>query len=141
MFDLKRFIKAQDSIWETVLTEIGNGRKRSHWMWYIFPQINGLGYSSTTKFYSIKSKDEAYAYLTHPILSERLRELLEILLKFEQKSVNDIFPYPDNLKFHSCLTLFASITEENDIYRKALIKFFTGKEDERTQRIIKERWE
>src|SRR5690348_3268527 len=108
-FDLDRFVRAQEEVYCRALSEITLGRKRSHWMWFIFPQIDGLGCSSTAKFYAIKSKDEAKAYLNHPRLGKRLNECAEALLKIKGKSATEIFGYPDDLKLRSSMTLFASV--------------------------------
>ena len=110
-FGLSRFIKAQDKIYDRVLHELRSGRKRTHWMWFVFPQIAGLGYSSTTQYYSIKSAEEARQYLKHPVLGERLRECAETILALEGLSVEEIFGYPDDLKLKSSMTLFASAAE------------------------------
>src|SRR3954471_2301881 len=104
-YDLSRFLQAQEDDYEQALSEIAGGRKRSHWIWYIFPQIDGLAFSSTSKFYAIKSIEEARAYLDHPILGPRLRECAEATLGVEGRSAAEIFGYPDDLKLKSCATL------------------------------------
>src|SRR6476469_7905064 len=113
--DLARFVEAQAGDYETALAEIRSGRKRSHWMWYIFPQIDGLAFSSTSKFYSIKSADEAKAYLAHPVLGPRLRECAAAFIGVEGRSAHDIFGSPDDLNLRSCATLFASVSPPDSV--------------------------
>ena len=137
--DLSRFIKAQDSSYEEALSEIKSGRKRSHWMWYIFPQFKGLGYSETSKYYSIKDMDEAKRYLNHPILGERLKLITKELLALDENNANNVFGSPDDLKLKSSMTLFAAIevTKEN-IFQAVLDKYFNGQTDIKTLTLIKE---
>ena len=104
-FDLSRFVKAQDGVYERALKEIKRGEKQSHWMWFIFPQIDGLGSSSTARFYSVKSGPEAKAYLDHPLLGPRIIECSQVLLRIQGRSASDIFGYPDDLKLRSSMTL------------------------------------
>jgi len=130
--DLKRFVDAQRDDYETALSEIKSGRKRSHWMWYIFPQILGLGFSSTSKFYAIKDRDEAVAYLCHPILGERLISISKELLKAPTDNANAIFGSPDDLKLKSCMTLFAALPNTDSVFAAVLEKFFGGIGDEKT---------
>ena len=106
-YDLRRFVDAQRAVYETVYRELCQGRKQSHWMWFIFPQIQGLGHSATAQKFAISSREEAEAYLAHPILGPRLRECTRIVADLEGKSVEDIFGYPDDMKFRSSMTLFA----------------------------------
>jgi len=120
-FDLNRFVEAQEEIYPRALAEIKLSRKRSHWMWFIFPQIDGLGHSSTARLYAIKSKEEAKAYLDHPVLGKRLIECSEALLKIKGKSAEEIFGYPDDLKLRSSMTLFASVSEPDPIFSRAWI--------------------
>lgn len=134
--DLNRFLKAQENDYLTALSEIKAGRKRSHWMWYIFPQVKGLGFSETSKFYAIKDIEEAVAYLKHPVLGKRLKEITSELLKLHTNNASEVFGSPDDMKIKSSLTLFAAITDETSIFREALQKFFGGKEDEQTLRIL-----
>ena len=108
-FELNRFIEAQEPLYPTVLKELKNGIKLSHWMWFIFPQVFGLGQSKTTQFYAIKSKEEAIAYLNHPLLGERLRECAALLLSHEDKTASQIFGSPDSFKLQSSMSLFASV--------------------------------
>lgn len=133
-FDLDRFIAAQDAVYETVTTELRAGRKQSHWMWFIFPQIAGLGFSDPAQRYAISSLDEAREYLAHPVLGLRLRECTALVLEIKDKSVDDIFGYPDNLKFQSCMTLFKRAAREDTEaeFNDALERFYGGKEDRQT---------
>jgi uncharacterized protein (DUF1810 family) len=123
-YDLQRFVDAQGPVFEQVRSELMQGRKRSHWMWFIFPQIKGLGRSLTTDVYAISSRKEAEAYLKHPILGPRLRECTQLVNLIEGRSVSQIFGYPDDLKFRSCLTLFAHATSDNEVFMEALRKYF-----------------
>lgn len=134
--DLERFVKAQEENYETALNEIKQGRKRSHWMWYIFPQIKGLGHSPIAQYYSIQDKMEAENYLKHPILSKRLVEISEELLKLDNDNASEVFGYPDDMKLKSSMTLFYLVSE-NNVFKKVLEKFFCGKLDERTIEILK----
>lgn len=134
--DLERFVKAQEENYETALNEIKQGRKRSHWMWYIFPQIKGLGHSPIAQYYSIQDKNEAENYLKHPILSKRLVEISEELLKLDNDNASEVFGYPDDMKLKSSMTLFYLVSE-NNVFKKVLEKFFCGKLDERTIEILK----
>jgi len=136
--NLQRFIDAQQRDYPTALVEIKSGRKRSHWMWYIFPQIQGLGFSSTSKFYAIKDVDEAITYLTHPVLGERLIAISKALLKLADHDAANIFGYPDDLKLRSCMTLFAALPDTDPVFDAVLEKFFGGKKDEATLRLIEQ---
>lgn len=136
-FDLSRFVKAQDSVYDRVLLELKNGRKSSHWMWFVFPQIDGLGHSSTTKYYAIKSVEEARRYLQHPVLGKRLRECCETILALEGLSASRIFGYPDDMKLKSSMTLFASVAESGSVFTRVLEKYFQGARDERTVDLLK----
>jgi uncharacterized protein (DUF1810 family) len=132
-FDLERFVAAQADVFATVEDELRAGRKRSHWMWFIFPQLRGLGHSPTAQFYAIGSLDEARAYLAHPVLGPRLTRCTEHVLALRGRSPNAIFGSPDDLKFHSSLTLFALADETPEsIFRKALARYFDGRNDDRT---------
>ena len=131
-FDLNRFISAQARIYDRVLTELRNGQKRTHWMWYIFPQLDGLGHSTTAKHYGIKSREEAQEYLNHPVLGARLLECVEVVFAIEGRSVSKIFGHPDYLKFKSSLTLFSLISEPNSVFDSVLDKYFQGERDVRT---------
>jgi uncharacterized protein (DUF1810 family) len=137
-FDLNRFVQAQEEIYPRALAEIQLGRKRSHWMWFIFPQIDGLGHSSTARFYAIKSKQEAKAYLDHPVLGKRLIECSEALLKIRGKSGEEIFGYPDDLKLRSSMTLFASVSESNLIFSRVLDQYYGSQPDGQTLELLKQ---
>lgn len=129
--DLERFLKAQERDYATALNEIKNGRKTSHWIWYIFPQIAGLGFSSTSKYYSIKDKNEAIEYLNNKILRNRLIEICEALLSLESNDATYVMGYPDDLKLKSSMTLFNEVSDI-DIFKKVLDKFYNGEKDEMT---------
>ena len=131
-YDFQRFIDAQNPVFEQVCAELGAGQKRGHWMWFIFPQLRGLGYSEMATRFAISSLDEAEAYLKHPILGSRLRECTRLVLLVEGRSINQIFGYPDDLKFRSSMTLFASTISENQIFKDALQKGFAGEPDRLT---------
>ena len=128
-YDLRRFVDAQRAVYETVYRELCQGRKQSHWMWFIFPQIKGLGHSATAQKFAIPSREEAEAYLAHPILGPRLRECTRIIADLEGKSVEDIFGYPDDMKFRSSMTLFAQTETDNEIFERCLEKYFGGEAD------------
>ena len=129
---LQRFIDAQSSIYEQVCEELRAGRKRSHWMWFIFPQIAGLGHSETARFYAIQSIDEAKAYLEHPVLGSRLLECTSLVMLVSGKSIHDILGSPDDMKFRSCMTLFARAGADNKPFEDAIEKYFGGRHDPRT---------
>ena len=135
-FQLSRFVNAQDKIYDRALAELKDGRKRSHWMWFVFPQIEGLGFSSTTQYYSIKSLEEARRYLDHPVLGKRLRECTETILALEGLSASSIFGYPDDLKLKSSMTLFAGVAEPQSVFMRVLEKYYQGNPDERTVAIL-----
>jgi uncharacterized protein (DUF1810 family) len=130
--DLQRFVDAQNGVYEQVCSELRKGHKRGHWMWFIFPQIKGLGYSATSNKYAIASRDEAVAYLTHPILGPRLRECTRMVTLLEGRSLDQIFGYPDDLKFRSCMTLFAHATSDNEVFLEAIEQFCGGESDDLT---------
>ena len=134
--DLDRFVRAQEDSYAPALAEIRSGRKRSHWMWYVFPQFDGLGYSPTSRRYSIKSAAEAVAYLKHPILGPRLLECGEALLGVEGRSALDIFGSPDDMKLRSCATLFASVSPSGSVFDRLLDKYFQGRRDDATLRLM-----
>ena len=131
-FQLQRFVDAQQPIYEAVLSELRAGRKRSHWMWFIFPQISGLGHSSTAQTFAVSSLAEAAAYLAHPILGPRLRECAGLVAGIKGRSVDEIFDGPDDLKFHSSMTLFARAAPREPIFAACLEKYFGGQLDPRT---------
>ena len=130
--DLSRFLKAQEHDYEQALSEIRSGRKRSHWMWYIFPQIQGLGFSSTAQYYAIRDLQEAKDYLAHPILGARLKEISSALLDLEGLSASEIFGYPDDLKLRSSMTLFRMADLDEPIFLEVLEKYYDGEPDFRT---------
>ena len=134
--DLKRFEIAQKTDYELALAEIKKGRKTSHWMWYIFPQVAGLGLSDTSRFYSIKDLEEAAEYLRHPVLGSRIIAISKELLKLKSNNARMIFGIPDDMKLRSSMTLFASIPDTNPIFQLVLDKFFEGKTDPYTMKII-----
>jgi uncharacterized protein (DUF1810 family) len=134
--DLNRFVSAQASDYQRALAELRNGRKRSHWIWYIFPQIDGLGFSSTAKHYSIKSLDEAKAYFAHPVLGPRLVECAEALLKIENRTAHQILGSPDDLKVRSCATLFAAVSPAGSVFERVLEKYYDRERDAKTLGIL-----
>jgi len=135
-YNLERFVSAQENDYETALSEIENGRKRSHWMWYIFPQIQGLGFSDKSRYYALKDLHEAEAFLTHEVLGSRLIRITNQLLQLEEDDANRIFGSPDDLKLKSSMTLFSSLDGADPIFQSVLDKFFKGSRDEKTLKII-----
>jgi len=136
-FNLERFVTAQAPVFEAVLAELRAGRKRTHWMWFVFPQLAGLGRSSTARFYGIGSLDEARAYLAHPVLGERLEFCTRIVLANEASSLHAIFGSPDDLKFRSSMTLFAQVADSSDNpFRQALDRWCGGHPDQQTLALI-----
>jgi len=131
-YNLQRFVEAQELIYARVLAELRAGNKRSHWMWFVFPQIAGLGHSETARRFAISSRAEAAAYLEHPILGSRLRECCRLATTVEGRSARQIFGSPDDLKFRSSLTLFAEAASDNAIFKTALQKYFGGEPDSLT---------
>lgn len=136
VYNLHRFLDAQQPVYDAVLDELRAGRKSSHWIWFIFPQIAGLGRSGTAQQFAIGSLDEAKAYLQHPILGPRLRACTQLVLNVEGRSAEEIFGYPDYLKFRSCLTLFLTAAPDNALFNAALLKYFHGKPDQLTLDIL-----
>jgi uncharacterized protein (DUF1810 family) len=137
-FNLDRFVEAQEPIFATALDELRAGQKRSHWMWFVFPQLQGLGHSPLASFYGIASCDEAMAYLAHPVLGSRLILCTETVLAVKGRTLNDIFGSPDDLKFHSCMTLFAMASEEShdSTFRRAIDRYCDGRPDQRTLTLL-----
>ena len=135
-FDLQRFVDAQERVYDRVTRELSGGRKRSHWMWFVFPQLKGLGFSLTSRKYGISGLDEARAYLEHPVLGQRLRECTELTLGIEGRSVDQVFRYPDNLKFRSSMTLFAHASEGETLFDDALARYFAGEPDDKTLKLL-----
>jgi len=138
-YQLERFVEAQDDDYERALSEIRRGRKQSHWMWYVFPQFDGLGVSATSKHYALKSVAEARAFLAHPVLGPRLLECADAVLRVDDRTATEIFGYPDNMKLQSCATLFASVSAADSVFHRLLEKYFDGEMDARTVRLIAER--
>jgi len=137
IFELQRFVKAQERIYADVLLELKRGIKTGHWIWYVFPQIEGLGASEMSHRYSISSIGEARAYCKHPILGRRLLECTELVLAVEGRTIEEIFSHPDFLKFRSCMTLFARACDDSAIYQSALEMYFNGVPDPLTIEILK----
>ena len=134
--NLNRFVEAQEADYERALAEIVAGRKRTHWMWYIFPQIDGLGFSSISRHFSIKGAEEAKAYLDHPVLGPRLLECADAVLGVEGRSATEIFGSPDDLKLKSCATLFASVLPPGSVFDRVLAKYYAGARDEKTLQLL-----
>jgi uncharacterized protein (DUF1810 family) len=136
LYNLQRFVDAQDPVYAHVCDELKHGHKRSHWMWFVFPQIQGLGASAMARRFAISSLAEAEAYLRHPILGPRLRESTQLVNLVNERSIEDIFGYPDYLKFRSSMTLFARATADNDVFIEALRKYFGGEADPQTLQLL-----
>ena len=134
--NLQRFVDAQKPDYQQVCAELRAGHKRTHWIWFIFPQMKGLGRSETASYYGIASRPEAEAYLAHPVLGPRLRECTRLVNLVEGRSIDQIFGYPDNLKFRSSMTLFAATAADNQIFEDALEKYFAGEPDPRTIELL-----
>ncbi|WP_394781374.1 DUF1810 domain-containing protein [Undibacterium sp.] len=135
-YHLQRFVEAQQAVYEQVLQELRDGHKRSHWMWFIFPQIQGLGRTETARYYAISSLAEAQAFLSHPVLGPRLIECTQLLTAVEGRSIHRILGSPDDMKFRSCLTLFAAAATENKVFLDALDKYYGGEPDSSTYRAL-----
>ena len=135
-FHLQRFVDAQDRVYDRALAELRAGAKRSHWIWFIFPQLSGLGSSSTAKLFGISSLEEARAFLAHPILGPRLRECARLVASIEDRSVDEVFGWPDNLKVRSSMTLFTRATDDNADFLAVLDKFYGGQQDPRTLELL-----
>jgi len=135
-YDLQRFVKAQDPVYDQVCAELRNGRKESHWMWFIFPQLRGLGHSQIATKFGIASREEAEAYLKHPILGPRLVECSRLVTQVEGSSIHQILGYPDDLKFKSSMSLFASIAPGEAVFQEALQKYFGGELDRLTLELL-----
>jgi uncharacterized protein (DUF1810 family) len=131
-YNLDRFVQAQARDYEQALSELQAGRKRSHWMWYVFPQLDGLGSSATSRFYAIGGRGEAEAFLQHPVLGPRLLRCAEAALAIDGRSANDIFGSPDDMKLRSSATLFAAVSPAGSVFEKLLHKFFAGVPDAKT---------
>ena len=137
--NLNRFIQAQEADYLQVLSEIAGGRKRTHWMWYIFPQIDGLAFSSTAKHFSIKNVEEAKAYLEHSVLGPRLLECAEAVVGVEERSATEIFGFPDDLKLRSSATLFASVLPPGSVFDRLIAKYYEGVRDDKTLHLLEGR--
>jgi len=136
-WDLERFVQVQDSVMDDVLAELGRGQKQSHWMWFVFPQIRGLGRTLTSVRYALSSLDEAKAYLRHPVLGPRLKRCTELVLAADPASTaNDIFGWPDDMKFQSSMTIFALAADDPTLFEQALARFYGGEKDANTLRIL-----
>jgi uncharacterized protein (DUF1810 family) len=132
-YDLERFVKAQAGVYEQACAEMREGRKRSHWMWFVFPQIRGLGSSEMAMRYAISGREEARAYLDHVVLGARLQECVGVVVAVDGRTVEEIFGYPDDLKLHSSMTLFAEVAGSSEsVFHEALKKYFGGKTDKAT---------
>lgn len=135
-YDLSRFLEAQENTYSKALVELINGKKETHWMWFIFPQIIGLGLSPTSKFYAIKDIKEADLFLHHPILGKRLIEISSVLLELKDLTARDIFGQPDDSKLQSCMTLFTSLEDTNAVFSDVIERYYNGKKDEYTLEIL-----
>ena len=137
--ELERFVTAQDPVFERVCVELREGRKRSHWMWFVFPQIAGLGHSSMSRRYAIADRAEAVAYLAHPVLGTRLRQCCYLVLEIERRGLAEIFGEIDAVKFRSCMTLFSRVPDSDPVFTLALQKYCDGKPDPKTLELLKAR--
>ena len=135
--NLKRFLQAQERDYVRALREISSGKKRSHWMWYIFPQVQGLGLSETSRYYAIKNLEEAKAYLADPVLGKRLIEISKVLLTLDTGDAHKIFGDPDDMKLRSSMTLFSAVPGADPVFESVLAKFFGGRRDETTMSILR----
>jgi uncharacterized protein (DUF1810 family) len=135
-WNLQRFVDAQQPVYQTVLAELRAGRKQSHWMWFIFPQIAGLGHSAMARKYGIASLEEAVAYLRHPVLGPRLRECSALAAALRGRSANEVFGDPDDMKFRSSMTLFSQAVPEEAVFRDCLARYFGGKPDATTLALL-----
>ena len=135
-YNLARFLQAQAPVYAQVLAELRDGRKRSHWMWFVFPQLAGLGYSAMAQFYAIATLEEAKAYLADPVLGARLRECAGLVLAVDGRSIHEIFGSPDDLKFHSSMTLFGHADPADGVFLQCLQKYFAGREDAQTLALL-----
>ena len=134
--DLARFVEAQQSVMDDVRAELAAGRKRTHWMWFVFPQLRGLGHSAMARHFGIASRDEAAAYLAHPVLGPRLRECVDLVLAVQGRTAHEIFGSPDDLKLRSCLTLFREIDGEAGPFGRALARYYDGRPDPMTLQLL-----
>ncbi|MBY4206771.1 DUF1810 domain-containing protein [Rhodococcus fascians] len=139
-YDLQRFVDAQDPVWNVVVRELKAGRKQTHWMWFVFPQLAGLGRSATAQHFGIADLTEAELYLSHEVLGPRLKKAAQLTLAIEGSTVDEIFGYPDNLKLHSSMTLFAEATKGQSVFVEVLQKYFSGEFDGATLDLLDERY-
>jgi uncharacterized protein (DUF1810 family) len=135
-YDLDRFVQAQNGVYDQALAEIRSGRKQTHWMWFVFPQLAGLGSSPMARTYAMQNLDEAREYLKHPLLGARLRECAEAVVSVSGKSAHEIFGSPDDLKLRSCATLFARVSPENSVFHRIIRQYYRGEPDEKTIRLL-----
>lgn len=135
-FDLIRFEEAQDDVLDQVRVELGEGRKRGHWIWYVFPQFAGLGGSIMSQGYAIRSREEAEAFMAHPVLGPRLKALVALVTRIPELSANQILGSPDDLKFRSCVTLFGAVEPDEPVFQQALDRFYGGQPDPRTLELL-----
>ena len=135
-YNLQRFVDAQKPVYGQVLAELRSGRKRGHWIWFIFPQLDGLGRSETARLFAISSAAEAAAYFDHPVLGPRLRECVALVTRIDGQPIEDILGHPDDLKFRSCLTLFAAVAADHFVFDRALEKFYGGRPDPETLQLL-----
>jgi uncharacterized protein (DUF1810 family) len=133
---LERFVQAQDSVYASVLEQLAAGEKTSHWMWFVFPQLQALGRSTIARHFGIESRDEAMAYWQHAVLGPRLKECTKLVLGVSDKTAHDIFDSPDDLKFWSCMTLFAQVAPQEPLFAQALERFFGGRPDKNTLELL-----
>lgn len=133
---LQRYVEAQDRVYDSVCNELALGEKTSHWMWFIFPQLKGLGQSPIARHYGLESAEEARAYWQHPVLGQRLLECTKLTLAQPNTAARDIFGSPDDIKFKSCMTLFAQVAPQEPVFKQALARFFAGKADESTLKLL-----
>lgn len=139
--EFARYVSAQADVYEKAIGELSAGRKASHWMWFIFPQLRGLGHSEMSRKYAIASVKSAQRYLDHPLVGPRLRECTRLIIETQGNEIESIFGYVDAMKFHSCMTLFAIATEEGGVFSEALDRFFAGEQDPNTLRLLRKRHE
>ena len=137
-YDLSRFVEAQEHTFAQAVDELADGRKTSHWMWFVFPQLRGLGHSPTAIRFGIASLDEARAYLAHPLLGPRLKECTQLALRIDGRSISEILGSPDDMKFRSCMTLFDRAAPDETLFAKALHKYFGGAPDTRTLELLRQ---
>lgn len=136
--DLERFVQAQGPVIDAVLAELGSGRKRSHWMWFVFPQLQGLGPSAMAQRYALASLEEARAYLAHPVLGQRLRQCCELMLRVPDRTTHEVLGSPDDIKFRSCVTLFREAVPQESLFQRCLDRYYGGQADEKTLALLRQ---